>query len=121
MRISDWSSDVCSSDLLLGLFGEHVGAAMAERDVAGAAGRGRHADADERAGDAVEACGLGIDRDDMRGARFLDPAVERLDRRHGFVKRAVDGGPRRESDERRGGKACGSTCWIWWCAYHLKK
>src|SRR3546814_1820141 len=102
MRISDWSSDVCSSDLVLrehadvifevvpdlqhcfvgeqrveaaervghgnlvGLFGEHVGAAVAERDIASLARPGRQADPDAVAGDAVEARGLGVDRDDTR-------------------------------------------------------
>ncbi len=60
---------------LLGAFGEHVGSAMAERDVAGAPGTGRQADPDEIARHAVERRGFGIDRNDMRGARCLDPAV----------------------------------------------
>src|SRR3546814_1201356 len=141
MRISDWSSDVCSSDLthhqrivirrdgdavlrehadvifevvpdlehrfvgekrveapdrvgerhLLGLFGEHVDATMAERDVTGAAGRGRHADADERAGDAVEARGPGCDRVQMRGARLPYSAGARLERWYRDLNGRADG------------------------------
>ena len=43
--------------------GVHIRAAMADRDVAGAVGRGRQADAGQPGDDAVDAVGLGVDRD----------------------------------------------------------
>ena len=50
---------------------------MADRDVAGAVRRGRQADAGELGDDAVDAVGLGIDRDIALLPRLGDPAVER--------------------------------------------
>ena len=48
---------------LVGRVGIKVAADMAEGDVAGAVGRGRQADADQPGDDAVDAVGLGVDRD----------------------------------------------------------
>ena len=95
---------------LVRLFGEHVGAAVAERDVTGLARRGRQADPDQIAGHAVEAGGFGVDRDDMRRARLRDPAVERVEAGHTFIGGAVDRGHRRQHRGRRrggGGRRCG--------------
>ena len=49
---------------------------MPDRDVAGLVRRGRQADPDQPGDDAVDAVGLGIDRDIARCRRLGDPAVE---------------------------------------------
>ena len=95
---------------LFGLFGEHVGAAMAERDITSAARRGRQADPDQPSGDAVEAGGFGVDRDDVRGAGFGDPAVEGVDRRDAFIGRSIDRGHRRQGRRRWPGGRRGGRC-----------
>src|SRR3546814_14638791 len=71
MRISDWSSDVCSSDLRrLGRALEIEAAvgslahAVADGDIAGLAGRGRQRDADEFGGEGIERGGLAVQRED---------------------------------------------------------
>src|SRR3546814_14617172 len=100
MRISDWSSDVCSSDLL--------GRDLAHQDVAGA-----HFGADVDHAGLVEA----VQRlfGDVRdvGGDLLRPelGVARLDGE--FL--AVDRGVR--SEERRVGKECVSTCRSRWSPY----
>jgi hypothetical protein len=61
---------------LRGLFGEHVGPAVAQRDVAGLIARPeRKADPDQIGADRVERAGLGIDRHQPRGAGAGDPFV----------------------------------------------
>src|SRR3546814_15253131 len=120
MRISDWSSDVCSSDLMAGVHRDHV---MALRDQKGE-------DAVRRA---RRVGGRADDRDTARLAqKFADFAfvVDRhsaclscLDpvgdlRRHG-VERLARGVGR--SEERRVGKECASTCRARWPRYHYKK
>src|SRR3546814_1103836 len=105
MRMSDWSSDVCSSDLLEqrlefrqhqraielhGLLGEHVAAAVADGHVAGAVGREREADADQLGLGRVPAGGLGVDRDEALVPRLGDPAVERRRVDHRFVGRSEE-------------------------------
>src|SRR3546814_2187954 len=93
MRISDWSSDVCSSDLL---------------DMRGTRAFGGR---------------LGID-----DIAAVDPPRAVLGRQHRLamfadvdgvldVERPVAAGPPR-SEERRVGKACGSTCRSRWSPYH---
>ena len=99
---------------LVGLFGEHVSAAMAERDVAGLPRRDRHADADKLAGDAVETRRFGIDRNHMRRLCRRDPAVERVEVGHAFIGCPVDcrhGGQhrrRRAGRRRRSGRGAGA-------------
>src|SRR3546814_18056095 len=101
MRISDWSSDVCSSDLVAG---RHV--------VEAADGLHAGDDADEGAlaGEAV-ALGGGQHGGNHHCAdanrRALQRVVEVL---------AVD-----SSEERRVGKECVSTCRSRWSPYHYKK
>ena len=75
---------------LFGGFGEHVDARMADRDVAGASRSGREADPGEAGDHTVDAVGFGIDRDEALRGRLGDPAVERVDRHHRLVGRAVD-------------------------------
>src|SRR3546814_15311370 len=93
MRISDWSSDVCSSDLT-----RHHATVVATPDRA--VGR-------QRIG-AVAAIGIdGRRGEGGRGRRMLQQAGEE---------------PHAErSEERRVGKECVSTCRSRWSPYHLKK
>src|SRR3546814_7246965 len=80
MRISDWSSDVCSSDLADG---------VAERDVAGLAGGGGQGDTDEIGSDGVERRGLGIHRDDATTLRRRHPALQGFQILHQLVGRLL--------------------------------
>src|SRR3546814_1367939 len=91
MRISDWSSDVCSSDLL---------------DVLGQIDDDRTRTA--RRGD-VES--LGDDRADL--GRVLHQVIVL-----GAVARQADGVGLLRSEERRVGKECVSTCRSRWSPYH---
>src|SRR3546814_12417759 len=86
MRISDWSSDVCSSDLSR--------SARPERDVLG---------------DVTI-----IDRQELEQAG-QDSLAEVLSQRHGIEFYS------NRSEERRGGKECGSTCRSRWSPYHYRK
>src|SRR3546814_15592635 len=111
MRISDWSSDVCSSDLH-GLDGaaQLVAAVAAQRaqQIPGEA-LGMQAQQHRRVGlrladhdgEVLHAAVVGTKRDD---ARLLGAG-----QRHG------------RSEERRVGKGCVSTCRSRWSQYHLKK
>src|SRR3546814_12880279 len=105
MRISDWSSDVCSSDLRLGRHAADVdagaadgavadqrdlGAFLGSRDGGGEPGRSR---ADH--GEVVPAVGI------VAGTA----AIQHV----------------RRSEERRVGKECVSTCRTRWSPYHYKK
>ena len=49
---------------LVGLFGEHVAAAMGKRDIAGPPRRGGETDSDKARRDGVERVGFGIDGED---------------------------------------------------------
>src|SRR3546814_11414480 len=98
MRISDWSSDVCSSDLL------------ADQDVLRVADQG---------GGRADVGGAGVPQ--QIGARIAaaarEPAAE--DRRHGEDHDVV--GAQARSEQRRVGKECVSTCRSRWSPYHYKK
>ena len=63
---------------------------MADRDVAGAVGRGGEADPGQLGDDAVDAVGLGVDRDIALRRRLGDPAVERRLVGHRLIFRPVD-------------------------------
>src|SRR3546814_16624372 len=95
MRISDWSSDVCSSDLAR-RDRLQAGTDRARKTAGGAALRAR------RIADRALRAHAG------RGSLRQDPAQPRL-----------QGGPR--SEERRVGKECVSTCRSRWSPEHLKK
>src|SRR3546814_19067773 len=106
MRISDWSSDVCSSDLVVEALGAHrLGQFVVQL------GRHRLADLLHRA------------LEDRRLARQLLVAVAF---REGDVHRAglAHGGTDEllleagRSEERRGGEECVSTCRSWWSPSH---
>src|SRR3546814_3497199 len=94
MRISDWSSDVCSSDL----FDPPGTVAQCESD------RSRHTPADTTAASGEEAVGAcrrqPVEQVDHGGRRLHDHC--------GIVR----------SEERRVGKECVSTCRSRWSTYH---
>src|SRR3546814_12478778 len=96
MRISDWSSDVCSSDLLLYTSSLLV-RAHSITPLRGFAGRGRT-------------------------AVLLDQVMEIANpllhaaKRHGLQRT----GTQARSEERRVGKECVSTCRSRWSPYHEK-
>src|SRR3546814_19240691 len=91
MRISDWSSDVCSSDLLVDV-------------VIGAVDRGADRELDK---------GAAVALTDI-GGHFVDPG-DPPDRRLDAL------GDLRRSEERRVGKECVSTCRSRWAQNHYKK
>src|SRR3546814_14031415 len=98
MRISDWSSDVCSSDLAADL-----------RLVAYAAEAHAHEIAAGGPGDRLAERGLA-------DARRADQAKDRsLDLLHALLNREIFENPLLDrSEERRVGKECGSTCRSRW-------
>src|SRR3546814_16722905 len=99
MRISDWSSDVCSSDLRDGGSGRD----RAVEQHPGMPGPW-HVVIDGR---------KAVDRDeDRRGARDLALVQARLDARVKGIER---------SEERRVGKECVSKCRSRWSPYHSTK
>src|SRR3546814_17170334 len=97
MRISDWSSDVCSSDLLgattyYNRLAQRVTAAMSVPTAAG-----KLYDIDTR----------------LRPQGAQGPLVVTLD--------SFERYQRERSDERRVGKECVRTCRSRWSPYHTKK
>src|SRR3546814_13156645 len=105
MRISDWSSDVCSSDLQEGqaFTAELRGpVAMLDGPVA-----------PETSPDCRAELGDRNCRVDMAGRRLL-VRVTAVD---GDVV-ALEAGLTERSEERRGGKEGVSTCRFWWLPYH---
>src|SRR3546814_20322241 len=100
MRISDWSSDVCSSDLIgartqvryLDQVGEDIIAVEAQQWVAVDQDGGNTGDHHHIIGDAA--------------------------RQAGFEHDPQQGGDTRRSEERRVGKACVSTVISRWSPYH---
>src|SRR3546814_20549044 len=103
MRISDWSSDVCSSDLAM---------APGEFRVSG----------DEVVMERLQ-------RGDLAGQVLLQHLGQQGGQLHGAVFRAQQqlcllaprGRPPVRSEERRVGKECVRTCRSRWAPYHYKK
>src|SRR3546814_9579287 len=92
MRISDWSSDVCSSDLVHPAFGRlHEGRAGHERPAGGSAEHRRMGPPSQR------------EPEFPADHRVPQPGVA-----------GVDPAGARRSEERRGGKGGGSTCRSRW-------
>src|SRR3546814_3082999 len=145
MRISDWSSDVCSSDLLAELEAERARRSKTNKAEVAKQKEPRASTSDPQArvmkmadggfrpayncqvatvaqGQIVvdiTALACGSDRGLMR------PMLERLEQRHGCRPRRhlVDGGFHKNDDterseERRVGKECVSTCRSRWSPYH---
>src|SRR3546814_12339753 len=121
MRISDWSSDVCSSDLLPRLDVHLAGCRIDVRKQPGL-----EIGIDPGAGD-QPAAGDGVARilEFDRGAQLVggDDALvdqhlaKRLDHHLIAGKGLILG----RSEERRVGKECVSTCRSRWSPYHYKK
>src|SRR3546814_21152590 len=108
MRISDWSSDVCSSDLPIDLADDHLGiGARPEQLVA------------ERGfveADCVrELFIIGEVADELRDQRQVGGGGGADGARHG---RPVSMGGAARSEERRGGQGGVSTCRFRWTPYH---
>src|SRR3546814_13517653 len=99
MRISDWSSDVCSSDLRIG---DHRKQDAEQRAIADPA---RIIDDAHRFGMAR----LAVVRPLIFGGRGAAAMIARFDRNDALHVR---------SEERRVGKECVSTCRSRWSAYH---
>src|SRR3546814_19853717 len=104
MRISDWSSDVCSSDLLGGQGADPRRAAPGCRRrpalrQRGGRGRGGSQAAGQPPGD----------------------AADRSQGQAGALGLRGSGGCLRRLEERRGGKECVSTCRPRWSRYQEKK
>src|SRR3546814_15060770 len=100
MRISDWSSDVCSSDLLDFIFCQFVHAGYAFGIAVALQIQGTQ--------DYPHCCGI----DGLRHAECIDP--------FGGDSRCMRQ-PEQRSEERRVGKACVSTCRPRWSPYHENK
>src|SRR3546814_11282904 len=105
MRISDWSSDVCSSDLL-------VVVPVADQK------KGKEAGQFPEEGDLDK-----ISRQDNAEHRAHERLQEREKARYGIGRRhiiaRVEAHERADrSEERRVGKECVSTCRSRWSAYH---
>src|SRR3546814_18028093 len=100
MRISDWSSDVCSSDLFLeGVVGVHVDAEAHAQHLGLARGQ-----AGEHVAHGFHQVGVGGGIDRGLDVGVLDEIAQ--------VRR---------SEERRVGNECVSTCRSRWSPYHYKK
>src|SRR3546814_10970882 len=102
MRISDWSSDVCSSDLAaLSLPGRAARAAVPVADVP-------MPDFTPESGAELRV---------LRPAKFV-PADETLFNENTKKFSDATGVPVKRSEERRVGKECVSTCRSRWSPYH---
>src|SRR3546814_12976941 len=101
MRISDWSSDVCSSDLVAHQSGEQGLAIRSLRQMAGKIER-----------KAVEYSDTPEDRAFI-AREMMDMVL------HISAKEAAVAASR--SEARRVGKECVSTCGYRWSTYHYKK
>src|SRR3546814_13594952 len=98
MRISDWSSDVCSSDLL-----DPVAGGVLGRDD-GKLGAGRLAEAFHSPLPRAVGIGVHVDRHGMAGPDVGEVGLLEV-----------------RSEERRVGKECVSTCRSRWSPYHSQK
>src|SRR3546814_15154949 len=109
MRISDWSSDVCSSDLAE-VFNPATGEVEKRVPLASAA------ELDAAVANAREAQPAWAAVNPQRRARVLMKFVELLHRDMDKLAEALSREHR--SEERRVGKECVSTCRSRWSPYH---
>src|SRR3546814_11138894 len=106
MRISDWSSDVCSSDLASdGDFGKATGGWV---DVASTRGRYRHNYGAYHLGDGLAWGALPINNDVEGGYYRIGYQYARWSWKAGISR----------TEERRVGKECVSTCRSRWSPDH---
>src|SRR3546814_11699519 len=126
MRISDWSSDVCSSDLLRRFDSGATGQAFV--GARGIGGRYHYGEGPDGFNFARET--LGLDgllsriegaRDDPDGRSIYMGSVPTDTLLPGFADENRLGFLPLRSEERRVGKECVSTCRSRWSPYHLKK
>src|SRR3546814_20785934 len=99
MRISDWSSDVCSSDLgrPIGAYGAMILAPRGAVEIGG------------------EAAEMGVEKGaGLRAQIGAGADTERLHLARGDGADAVEAAYRQRSEERRVGKECVSTCRSRW-------
>src|SRR3546814_16764117 len=96
MRISDWSSDVCSSDL------QRVGLGIGELE-------------------AQQPATLGLVAQGMDVPRPGPARHRALGQRNHVLSQCPGGAVLGRSAERRVGKGCVSTCRSRWSPYHYKK
>src|SRR3546814_14846420 len=134
MRISDWSSDVCSSDLWNKLFKTHRGYRKSQANSSRPADgdrrhRVRHEWHSESARHEYRGKNLPRPRSRRHGASHLEQLDSRsaIDRRWLYADQskipwreilAPDGPAALRSEERRVGKECVSTCRSRWSPYH---
>src|SRR3546814_21190464 len=98
MRISDWSSDVCSSDLCAkSLFSANGGGHRSNVGI------------------------MGQKHQPRNDPLFLFAEVHCHDIGAVFIRRSVVFGSLMRSEERRVGQECVSTCRSRWSPYHYKK
>src|SRR3546814_14346998 len=119
MRISDWSSDVCSSDLAADeehLEGVHLAGQLADRDRHGREG-GEGADHPD---DGLERTGGGLHAGRVRKRRDRSEGGGTMPCGPAGGQRIAAAGLAR-SEERRVGKECVSTCRSRWSPSHYKK
>src|SRR3546814_19428502 len=107
MRISDWSSDVCSSDLPEGLLVAHHAGHAEAAEV--------HAVVGALAADQAQALPLALGL--VVGQRDLQRGVARLGAGIGEEDVVEVGRRHRRSEERRVGKECVRTCKSRWSPY----
>src|SRR3546814_15264707 len=100
MRISDWSSDVCSSDLIFG--------------------RKRAGDDDRISGDTAHEDFAALPVDDLGGRAEEDAHGKdgAFLNHHAFGNFGAGADEAIRSEERRVGKECVSTCRSRWSPYH---
>src|SRR3546814_18573507 len=113
MRISDWSSDVCSSDLLRLSPGLSGGAILSRSEgLPDLRGDREYPAHDHRAQDSRLSAAL---PGDIAGPTIEQPSVWYFRYRRAAHALSV------RSEERRVGKECVSTCRSRWAPYHYKK
>src|SRR3546814_17661577 len=119
MRISDWSSDVCSSDLLQ--------KANPSDSRAAALSQGRHGSRAVRLPiqaplipSRTSASGT-TQQTEAPPAAMLAPTIAETDDLPGFVGLGASEPPYQRSEERRVGEGCVSTCRSRWSPVHYKK
>src|SRR3546814_13261651 len=91
MRISDWSSDVCSSDLKMLVYGAHFAEDLED----------------------AKHFGWDIPKATFDWVKLRDNVLNDVDRLNGLYTQ--------RSEERRVGKECVSTCRSRWAPYHSEK